>query len=211
MSSLHDRVAALPASAESGSVGGRPREFELDAVLESAMEVFWTKGYSATSTAELCEATGLGRGSLYNTFGSKQDLYEAALARYADRGVVLQVEILQQAGSAKGKLRNLMEWVIETDLSDPRHRGCMTINAATEAAGRDDAVVKLVGGQFHRLEAAIHDTIVAGQKAGEIGQDRSASSIARAFLSTYYGLRVLGSVADREMLEEVVSGTLDSI
>jgi TetR/AcrR family transcriptional regulator, transcriptional repressor for nem operon len=175
------------------------------------MEVFWTKGYSAASTAALCEATGLGRGSLYNAFGSKQHLYEAALARYADRGVAMQVEILQRPGSAKEKLRKLMEWVIDTDLSDPTHRGCMTINAATEAAGRDDAVVKLVGGQFRRLEAAIHDTVVAGQKAGELTNDRSASSIARAFLSTYYGLRVLGAVADRETLHEVVSGTLDSL
>ncbi|MFP5023466.1 TetR/AcrR family transcriptional regulator [Pseudonocardia phyllosphaerae] len=175
------------------------------------MEVFWSKGYAAASTAELCDATGLGRSSLYNAFGSKHELYEAALSRYADRGVALQVAILEAPGTAKTKLRNLMEWVIDTDLSDPTRRGCMTINAATETTGRDDAVVKLVSGQFQRLEAAIHDTIIAGQRAGEITTNRPASELARSFLSTYYGLRVLGAVAERETLEDVVRGTVDSL
>ncbi len=64
---------------------GRPREFDEDSVLEAAMEVFWRKGYEATSLADLCDCTGLHKGSLYQTFGSKHDLFMKALKHYIDR------------------------------------------------------------------------------------------------------------------------------
>ncbi len=55
----------------------RPREFNVDTVLESAMQVFWAKGYESTSLDDLCEATGLGRSSLYAAFGDKRALTTA--------------------------------------------------------------------------------------------------------------------------------------
>lgn len=60
------------------SKSGRPREFKDNAVIDAAMEVFWDNGYESCSTEALCNKTGLGRGSLYNAFGSKHELYEQA-------------------------------------------------------------------------------------------------------------------------------------
>lgn len=57
----------------------RTKDFEPDDVADAAMQVFWRRGYAATSVQDLVDGTGLGRGSLYNAFGSKQGLYEAAL------------------------------------------------------------------------------------------------------------------------------------
>ncbi len=57
----------------------RPREFDRDQVVDRAVDVFWRKGFEATSIRDLVEATGLNRGSLYNTFGDKAGLFEAAL------------------------------------------------------------------------------------------------------------------------------------
>ena len=62
----------------------RPRKFDEGRALDAAMEAFWAAGYEATSTQDLCDATGLGRSSIYNTFKSKHDLFERALARYME-------------------------------------------------------------------------------------------------------------------------------
>jgi len=60
----------------------RPREFDIDTALERAMQVFWAKGYESTSLDDLCEATGVGRSSLYSAFNDKRDLYLRALDHY---------------------------------------------------------------------------------------------------------------------------------
>src|ERR1041384_4735339 len=62
---------------------GRPQAFDLPTVLEGAMVLFWTQGYEATSMQELVEATGINRGSIYNTFGDKEGLFIAVLDHYA--------------------------------------------------------------------------------------------------------------------------------
>ncbi|ASU82086.1 TetR/AcrR family transcriptional regulator [Nocardiopsis gilva YIM 90087] len=191
---------------------GRPREFDDTAAVAAAMEVFWSKGYEATSTGDLCEGTGLGRGSLYNAFGNKQRLYEEALRRYTQDGFQAQLELLDGPGTAKDRLRRLMTQVIDIDMDDPQRRGCMAINAAVEPAGRDDAVARLADRSFKRLEDAIHDVIVVGQRLGEISADRDPRQAARCVLSAYYGLRVLGKVSqDRSALDDIVEGTLATL
>lgn len=62
---------------------GRPRSFDRDAALRRAMELFWEKGYEATSTAELCHRLGIAAPSLYAAFGSKAELFREAAALYA--------------------------------------------------------------------------------------------------------------------------------
>lgn len=71
--------------------------------------------------------------------------------------------------------------------------------------------MKLVRRQFLRLEHAIEDVIAAGRRAGEVSTGHSAGVAARTFLSTYYGLRVLGKVGDRDLLLDVVEGSLAAL
>ena len=188
----------------------RPREFSATDAVGAAMELFWSKGYEATSTQDLCERTGLGRGSLYNAFGSKHRLYTEALGRYAEVGFAGQLQILAGPGSARDRLRALMLRVVEDDLADPEHRGCLAVNAAVEAAGRDEAVQQTVREQFLRLELAIREVVQQGYAAGEFTADAAEPvKAARSLLSSYYGLRVLGKVvSDRETLIDVVDGAL---
>ncbi|CAM05118.1 TetR family transcriptional regulator [Saccharopolyspora erythraea NRRL 2338] len=190
---------------------GRPRKFDEGAAVDAAMRVFWVKGYEATSTQDLCECTGLGRGSLYNAFGSKRALYEAALRRYADREFAPVLEILERPGPVKDRLRELMLWVIGLDVADPAHRGCLTINAAVDAAGRTDTVAEFARREFDRLEGILRDLVALGQRTGELSPDRPAEQVARSVQSTYYGLRVLGKVRARDELLDVVEGTLSNL
>lgn len=78
----------------------RPKTFDHDQVLDRAVELFWRKGYEATSIQDLVEAMGIQRGSLYAAFGSKQDLFLAVLDRYGDVVVRKLLEILESRPSA---------------------------------------------------------------------------------------------------------------
>ncbi|MFI6738450.1 TetR/AcrR family transcriptional regulator [Nonomuraea sp. NPDC050451] len=191
---------------------GRPREFSDRAVVDAAMEVFWEKGYEATSTQDLCERTGLGRGSLYNAFGSKHRLYEEAIRRYAETRAEAQLAMLAEPGSVRARLRDLMLGVIDADMADPGRRGCLALNAATETSGRTEAVAGLVRRQFTDLEQALQRLVEIGQSTGELSSDRPPRQVARAFQSAYYGLRVLAKVTDdRDALLDVVDGAVAAL
>lgn len=191
---------------------GRPREFDDTAVLDAAMDVFWEKGYEATTAQDLCERTGLGRGSLYNAFGSKHRLYEEAVRRYAETWAARQLEQLARPGPVRDRLREMMIGVIDADLADPGRRGCLALNAAVEVSGRDGEVPALVRKQFRELEQALTELVGAGQRAGELRADRPARQVARTFQSTYYGLRTLAKVTDdRDLLLDVVAGALAAL
>lgn len=84
---------------------GRPRNFEPDLVLENAMQLFWSQGYEATSLQDLLLATGLSKSSLYESFGNKQSLFEAAFTRYFDIRARQMRERLEQAESPLGYIR----------------------------------------------------------------------------------------------------------
>ncbi|MCZ9337074.1 TetR/AcrR family transcriptional regulator, partial [Streptomyces sp. TRM76130] len=86
----------------------RPRTFDEERALDAAMHTFWEKGYEATSTQDLCEATGLGRSSIYNTFKSKHDLFERALAHYIDTMTTAQLAVLEDTRHcAADRIRDL--------------------------------------------------------------------------------------------------------
>lgn len=173
------------------------------------MDVFWSKGYEATSAQDLVERTGLGRGSLYNAFGSKQKLYHDALTRYQELGIQAQSEILESPGTVKERLRRLMQWGIESDLDPAKRRGCMALFASLERSGKDPMVEQISRVYVTRLEQVLCHLFAVGQRNGELSSDRPALSMARAFLGSYYGLRLLGrAMPERAYLEDVVEGTL---
>lgn len=188
---------------------GRPKEYDEAAVINAAMDVFWENGYEASSTQVLCERTGLGKGSLYHAFGSKQKLYEQALAHYQELGITAQTQILNGPGTAKQRLRALMQWGIEGDMDASQPRGCMAMFSVMERSSKDPVIDSINRAYVVRLEAALCRVIAIGQECGELATDQPASSVARGFLASYYGLRLLGqSMPDRAFLEDVLDATL---
>ncbi len=190
-------------------MSGRPREFEGEDVIEAAMDVFWSHGYEGSSTQALCERTGLGRGSLYNAFGNKQALYLQALRFYHERGIQIQSGILNGPGTPRERLRALLEWGIGEDLAGPHPRSCMALFAAMERGRKDPAVREITHEYGARFEGMLCHVFALGQRSGDFSAGRPALEQARAFMSSYYGLRVLGqSMADGELLHDVLEGTL---
>ncbi|MGY6650881.1 TetR/AcrR family transcriptional regulator [Amycolatopsis sp. TRM77291] len=190
----------------------RPKGFDPTEVLDAAVSTFWRKGYAATSAQDLVDGTGLGRGSLYNTFSGKRQLFSEALRRYEETTAVRIEEMLAAPESIRARVRRVLMDVADDELdTSAAHRGCLAVNAAIELGGIDDEVTARVRHDFERVENAFHAAFAAAREAGEIGPDRDPRALARFTLAAMYGLRVLGKTADRQALTQIVETTVQAL
>jgi TetR/AcrR family transcriptional regulator, transcriptional repressor for nem operon len=169
----------------------RTKEFDPDAVLGAAMELFWQRGYEATSTADLVEHLGIGRASLYATFGSKHELYLRALERYVEDGDPPMVEALSQPGPAMPAIRALVRRFAEEAANDELRRGCFVVNAAMELPA-DAAATQRVRSSWDTLEVALTSALTRAQAQGELAAGRDPRALARFLVVILQGMRVLG-------------------
>src|SRR2546430_15055098 len=102
----------------------RPREFEIDTALDRAVDLFWTKGYEATSLGDLCAATGLSRSSFYATFGSKRNLLLQTVDRYVDRRTPRLAEALMKPLPVRAAFAGLLSDFIDQIVSGAGRKGC---------------------------------------------------------------------------------------
>ncbi|RXU65508.1 TetR family transcriptional regulator [Pseudomonas protegens] len=192
----------------------RPKEFDPDQIADAAMQVFWQRGYAATSIQDLVEGTGLSRSSLYNAFDSKHGLYTCALKRYQQL-TAANVELLAQDAPARELVRRLLMRIVDNELEDDRRLGCLAANASLEMAGQDPAVAQLVAQNFQRIEAALERVLRRGQELGEVDLGKQPRALASFVVCTVQGLRVLGKGSlpgeRRQRLLDVVEVTLASL
>ncbi|MCP2334892.1 TetR/AcrR family transcriptional regulator [Actinomadura rupiterrae] len=189
---------------------GRPKKFDPDVAVGQAMDVFWSKGYGATTPNDLVVALGIGKGSLYHAFGSKHALFEKALERYRDDQAAGLIDLLDRPGAVKERLRTALEFIVAANVADPR--GCMVVNTATELGNEDPALGEQVRRQFGRTQSAFRAAIEEGQRSGEIDPGRDPEALSYMILSTVLGLQVLaraGKGPDR--MNQVVDGLIDSL
>src|SRR6478609_33724 len=97
---------------------GRHKQFNPDLAVASAMDLFWRQGYGATTPAELVDALGIGKGSLYNAFESKRALFERALRRYGDERVAGLLTVLNQPGPVRARLQAAVERLAAPEHAD---------------------------------------------------------------------------------------------
>ena len=186
----------------------RMKSFDPDAAVATAMDVFWANGYAATTPQQLVDALGIGRGSLYNAFGSKHALFERALAHYVEQETMRLVDVLEGEGSARERVRAALDLVITAARRD--RRGCLVTNAAVELAGRDGVVGAVVRRALRRQEAAFRAAVEDGQRTGEIARDRDSDALAALFLATANGIRVVAK-AGAERLDGLTEEVLRSL
>ncbi|MFE9122970.1 TetR/AcrR family transcriptional regulator [Streptomyces sp. NPDC007172] len=194
----------------------RPRQFDEERALDAAMRAFWANGYEATSTQDLCEATGLGRSSIYNTFTSKHALFERALGRYVDMMTATQLDLLQNERLGPlDRIRALFATVVDGEMAerrDGRSIGCLSVNATVELARRDARAAALLERDLTRRLDALRTVLATGQSCGEVTSRRDPLTLARYLNSVIAGLRVAGQGgADRADLEAVVDTALDAL
>lgn len=173
------------------------------------MDLFWRRGYEATSVADLSDHLGMGPGSLYNAFGSKHALFLAALDRYCHLGSVRRERLLEQADSPLAAIRAFFGAIVDESVADTDRRGCLVANSALELAARDPETARRVRGDLRAAEDAFHLALVRAGTAGELAAGVDPRRTARSLVATLLGVRVLArSDPDRERLEDAVSAAL---
>ena len=191
---------------------GRPREFDPEIVLDRALDVFWAKGFEATSLDDLCMATGLGRSSLYATFGDKQSLYLKALGRYEDAAIG---RISAAIGSAKSPLAGIeafVERIIADIVAGPGRRGCFIGNCAAELARQDSGTAARVRQSLSRVEATFRAALESAQRNGEIAKDADVAALAQFLTAGIQGLRLVGKAnPDRAALQGIARVMLGAL
>ena len=163
---------------------GRPREFDEEKALEAAMEAFWQKGYEATSLADLCTCTGLHKGSLYQTFGSKHELFMRALRNYTDRSFAEVASVVSASESPLENIRAVMHKVINQASVES---GCMMMNSLVELAPHDPQVKEALQASAARRLAAMTELVAKARAAGEIRDPREPDQIAVQLMVTIAG------------------------
>ncbi|MEV4758574.1 TetR/AcrR family transcriptional regulator [Micromonospora sp. NPDC049559] len=188
---------------------GRPAKFEPAAAVGMAMDVFWRQGYGATSPQGLADELGIGKGSLYNTFDSKHNLFTQALLAYSSLRATALVELLDEPGPVRSRLRAVVEEM--TGFGDHR-RGCLVVNAIGELAETDAAVTEIGNALFDRIEEAFRATIAYGRSTGELTGHQPPADAASGLLATIIGTSVLvraGGTSER--VQRIVDSAIEAL
>ncbi|CAM3158043.1 TetR/AcrR family transcriptional regulator [Paenibacillus sp. FSL F4-0087] len=187
----------------------RQREFDTDQALEAAMQIFWDKGFEATSLSDLTTAMGIQRPSLYAAFGDKKELFETALRRYTTLHAAQVRSRLQHTSSVKEAFRALFEHIgAEGDVTDARH-GCFCINTMVELAPHDPKFAVLTREHQMYLVAIFKETIERGQETGELSNDLDSSALSKSLVVSMIGLTVMmKSEPDRSFVQQSIKVTL---
>ena len=189
---------------------GRLQTFERQTVVQAARDLFWDRGFDLVSLADLEDATGLKRSSLYHAFGSKRGLFDAAVEDYQDTVIRPRLRTLTGPGIGRVSLLayfdNLRAAVAALPEDSPR-RGCLLVNCAAGLAGHDDPARRVVEGYRSDLTNTLQDALrAAGSAAGETGPDR-APERARTLASLGMSAMLLARVNTTESVALLETAT----
>lgn len=191
----------------------RTKDFDENEVLTRAMNLFWSRGYNATSMEDLVGGLGISRSSLYDTYTDKHSLFIKALENYQQMGYSKLQEIANQPGSAKDVIRKMLEVATEGLLAGKQQKGCFMLNAGVEVAPHDKTVNNLVRSNDQQMEDLFYQVIQRGKKNGEIKTRRDAKALSRFLLNTVKGLQVTAkSGPEKSVLDDIITlavSTLD--
>ena len=189
---------------------GRPREFDTDEAIESAMGVFWSSGYHATSLPELLEATNLSRGSLYAAFGDKRGFFLRALDRYiADSLTRLDTELDPRKDALEG-LRACLARYVERSSGAGGKRGCLVVATAMELGSRDAEVEQRIRRFFRAMETRLTAALRRAKSEGRLADGIEPTTAARLVMCLLEGMGVVSKTnSDRRASVAVVQTLLD--
>tara|TARA_R110002096_G_scaffold190214_2_gene371246 strand:- start:19875 stop:20462 length:588 start_codon:yes stop_codon:yes gene_type:complete len=190
---------------------GRPREFNTEHALEVAMQQFWRAGYEATSLQDLLDVMKLSKSSLYQTYGSKHELFLRSIDFYQQTSVDALQQCLNDSPTSKAFMKKLLEDVI-AEATSKKKKGCFLVNTANELSHRDKTVSTVVLNGFANIAGVIKEAIKLGKKEGAITSTVSTDILVNYIVSNVSGLRTMvKSGANKNELAPLVNMIMKTV
>lgn len=172
----------------------RPREQSDDEILDKAVEVFWERGFAATSVRDISNACDLGVAALYNRFNNKDQLFIAALNRFADR---TPSGILARLADVRPPVRAISAFfdaIVDMALNDPGCRGCLLVNTALEGAALPELANEVVRSRLGEIEAFFAKKLREARAEGAIPKTIQPDTLAESLFGTVLAIRVIARI-----------------
>lgn len=190
----------------------RPREFDEIEALSSAMNVFRSKGYEAASLMDLLKAMELSKSSLYNSFGTKHELFIASIDHYIANHVRELEDIAAKATSVKQGIRDVFSKVLDMSTDGEDRRGCFLCLAASEVLPYDKIAEARINVGLNRIQKAFEAILADGKQRGEISQDKNIEKLAEFLLMSVMGIQAMGrATADRSRMNSVLENVEQAV
>ena len=170
----------------------RPRKRQRDETVARALEVFMQHGAGATPLDDLLARVGIGRGSFYNDFDDKEQLYQETLELFSERFMEGPPGELEGRKTGLPAITALLSRAARDLLRREPPRTCYFMNSVMERGGRDVKTNQAAAAGFERIRAALKRAVVSGQSDKEIRTDVSAEEAAATLLAVAYGMQVMG-------------------
>jgi TetR/AcrR family transcriptional repressor of nem operon len=170
----------------------RPRKFDEAQVVRASRDLFWSHGYAGTSLDDLGEATGLGRGSLYNTFGDKRTMFLRSLDDYCtEASDGLRAQLRDPERAAYDRLVAHVEAITASTAADTERRGCLMAKSAAELSATDPDVAKRVKRTLDSWLRELTATISEAQRDGDVDPVADPRALASLLLAVLRGIEAL--------------------
>lgn len=187
----------------------RTRTLDDDTVLDRATELFWRRGYAATSMRDLTEATGLSTAALYHRFNDKEGLFLKTLRRYADQGLTERFARLSALESPLQAIRTFFDELIEMSVDDPEKLGCLLVNTVLDGAATSSAASALARERLGDVEIFLRASLQRALDAGLIEPATRPAMLAEVLLATVLAIRVFARLdPDRSRLRRLADNAL---
>ena len=189
---------------------GRPREFDADDALQTALELFWRKGYEGTSITDLTDGMGITKPSLYGTFGNKEELFRMALQRYEEHYMAFFWSALEQPEARTVAFDILRGFVrAQTEACNPG--GCLVVNAASSCSDAALEIHKTIVERIQVGQKALARRFERAKREGDLPEDSNPEDLARYILTVAQGTAVQASSgASREDVYRLVDIAMKS-
>ncbi|MEK3909903.1 TetR/AcrR family transcriptional regulator [Paenibacillus sp. FSL H7-0331] len=192
---------------------GRSKEFDTTLVLHKAMEVFGHYGYEGTSLQNLLDGLGIARQSLYDTYGTKRDLFILAVKHYVNEKTAAVISYLKRPGSVKEAIAAIFSEAVAVLKDEHRRKECFIMHSAIDQVPHDPEIADLFKQDMERLEQAFYEALVLARKQGELS-DRQDDllALARYLNHARYSLTQVAKLTkDPRILDDIAAVTLSTL